>query len=210
MVLAGPHVKSMTKINSKNSLYPLRYFTEHMVGVFRKLPQENDLDHESLRLLIRWLKDTTGIQPATTHTLEFNQKFSWRRLNSTEKLRPSKLIQAGRSRAPAVGTGLSREPSSELRNSETERAVFQRSKVYAHFGSGLLTGEEASQHPGRNTGKQKSWPHRALREQKAKAKSRTTNEWQQKTGALDGSGDKNLLSSKVLTRKRKSCLDQIW
>jgi hypothetical protein len=40
-------------------------------------------------------------------------------------------------------------------------------------------------------------------------KSRTTNEWQQKTRALDGSGDKNRLSSKVLMRKRKLCLDQI-
>jgi hypothetical protein len=160
-----------TKINSKNSLSPLRHFTEHLVSVFGKLPRENDLDHESPRLLIRWLKGTTGFQPATTHTLEFNRKFSWRRLNSTEKKNrgpPSSSRLVAR-RAPAVGTGLSREPSSELRTSETERAVLQRGKVYAHFGSGLLTGEETSQHPGGNTGKQKSWPHGALLEQKAKA-----------------------------------------
>jgi hypothetical protein len=60
----------------KNSLSPLRHFTEHLVSVFGKLPRKNDLDHESPRLLIRWLKGTTGIQPATTHTLEFNQKIS--------------------------------------------------------------------------------------------------------------------------------------
>jgi hypothetical protein len=65
MVLARPLVRSTTKIDSKNSLYPLRYFTEHLVGVFRKLPRENDLDHEFSSLLIRWLKSTTGIQPAT-------------------------------------------------------------------------------------------------------------------------------------------------
>jgi hypothetical protein len=58
----------MTKINSKNSLYPFSHFTEHLVDVFKKLPRENDLDHESSRLLIWWLKSTTGIQPATTHT----------------------------------------------------------------------------------------------------------------------------------------------
>jgi hypothetical protein len=67
MVLAGPRVRSTTKFDSKNSLYPLSHFTEHLVGVFRKLPRENDLDHESSRFLIRWLKSTTGIQPATIH-----------------------------------------------------------------------------------------------------------------------------------------------
>jgi hypothetical protein len=36
--------RSMTKIDSKNSLYPLRYFTEYLVVVFSKLPRENDLD----------------------------------------------------------------------------------------------------------------------------------------------------------------------
>jgi hypothetical protein len=37
------------------------------VGVFEKLPWENDLDHESLRLPIRWLNSTPVIQPATNH-----------------------------------------------------------------------------------------------------------------------------------------------
>jgi hypothetical protein len=61
------------KIDSKNSLSPLRHFTEHLVGVFVKLLQENDLDHESSRLLIRWLKSTAGIQPATIHTEKCNK-----------------------------------------------------------------------------------------------------------------------------------------
>jgi hypothetical protein len=66
MVLAGPRVRS-TKIDSKNSLYPFRHFIEHLVGVFRKLPRRNNLDDESSRFLIRWLKSTTGIQPAMIH-----------------------------------------------------------------------------------------------------------------------------------------------
>ncbi len=50
MVLARPRVRSTTKIDSKNSLYPLRHFTEHLLVVFRKLPWENDLNHESSSL----------------------------------------------------------------------------------------------------------------------------------------------------------------
>jgi hypothetical protein len=39
--------KTTREIDDKNSLSPLRHFTEHLVGVFRKLPRENDLDHKS-------------------------------------------------------------------------------------------------------------------------------------------------------------------
>jgi hypothetical protein len=52
-VLTRPHKRSTTKTRLKNSLSPLRHFTEHLVGVFEKLPRENDLDRESSRLLIR-------------------------------------------------------------------------------------------------------------------------------------------------------------
>jgi hypothetical protein len=66
-VLARPHERSTTKIDSKNSLSPLRYFTEHLVSVFEKLLRENDLDHESLRLPIRWLNSTPGITLQQSH-----------------------------------------------------------------------------------------------------------------------------------------------
>jgi hypothetical protein len=36
--------------------------------MFRKLPWENDLDHKSSRLSIRWLNSTTGESPATILT----------------------------------------------------------------------------------------------------------------------------------------------
>jgi hypothetical protein len=49
----------------KSSLSPLRHFTEHLVDVFGKLPWENNIDHN---FLIRWLKSTTGIPPATNFT----------------------------------------------------------------------------------------------------------------------------------------------
>jgi hypothetical protein len=67
-MLVRPHEISTTKINSKNSLSPLRYFTEYLVDVFRKLPRKNDLDHKSSRLLIRWLKCTQRRVPAKIHT----------------------------------------------------------------------------------------------------------------------------------------------
>jgi hypothetical protein len=36
--------------------------------MFEKLLRENNLDHKSSRLSIRWLKSTPGIQPATKFT----------------------------------------------------------------------------------------------------------------------------------------------
>jgi hypothetical protein len=57
-----------TRTRLKNSLSPLRHFTEHLVDVFGKLPLENNSDHNSSRLSIRHLKSTPGIQPATNFT----------------------------------------------------------------------------------------------------------------------------------------------
>jgi hypothetical protein len=59
-MLAWPQVRSTTKIESRNSLYPHRYFTEHLVGAFRKPPRERNSNHETLSLSIRWLKNYTG------------------------------------------------------------------------------------------------------------------------------------------------------
>jgi hypothetical protein len=41
-----PHKRLTTKTQLKNSLSPLRHFTEHLVCVFGKLPWENNLDHK--------------------------------------------------------------------------------------------------------------------------------------------------------------------
>jgi hypothetical protein len=68
MVLERSRESSTTQIDSENSLSPLRHFTEHLVGVFEKLSPENNLDHESSSLSIRWLNSTPVIQPATNHT----------------------------------------------------------------------------------------------------------------------------------------------
>jgi hypothetical protein len=51
----------MTKIDSKNSLYPHMHFTEHLVDVFRKSLRESDLNHKFSSLLIRRLKNNTGL-----------------------------------------------------------------------------------------------------------------------------------------------------
>jgi hypothetical protein len=60
MVLAKLRARSTIKIDSKNSLYPYRHFTEQLVDVFRKSPRESDLNHKSSSLLIRRLKNNTG------------------------------------------------------------------------------------------------------------------------------------------------------
>jgi hypothetical protein len=49
----------MMKIESKNNLYPHRYFTEHLMDAFEKSPWESDLNHKFSSLLIRWLKNYT-------------------------------------------------------------------------------------------------------------------------------------------------------
>jgi hypothetical protein len=63
-MLVRPHERSTTKTRLKNSLSPLRHFTEHLVGVFGKLPWKNNLDHKYPRLSIRWLNSTPGKSPA--------------------------------------------------------------------------------------------------------------------------------------------------
>jgi hypothetical protein len=60
MVLARPRERSTTKIDSKNSLYPLSHFTEQLMGVFSKIPQKNNLDHESSSFFDPAAKDKTG------------------------------------------------------------------------------------------------------------------------------------------------------
>jgi hypothetical protein len=55
----------MTKIDSKNSLYPHRHFIEQLAGVFRKSRRKNNFNHESSSLLIRRLKSKTRFDPAT-------------------------------------------------------------------------------------------------------------------------------------------------
>jgi hypothetical protein len=62
------HKRSTTRTRLKNSLSPLRHFTEYLVDVFEKLLRENNLEHNSSRLSIRWLNSTPGIQPATNFT----------------------------------------------------------------------------------------------------------------------------------------------
>jgi hypothetical protein len=40
MVLVRSRERSTTQLDSENSLSPLGHFTEHLEGVFEKLPQE--------------------------------------------------------------------------------------------------------------------------------------------------------------------------
>jgi hypothetical protein len=77
MVLGRPRERSTTKLDPKNSLYPLKHFTEQLVDVFGKLPGENDLDHESSTFLIQQLKSTPGLH---LQQYTFNQ-----RLDSSNK-----------------------------------------------------------------------------------------------------------------------------
>jgi hypothetical protein len=56
MVVVRQRERSTTKLDPKNSLYPLRHFTKYLVGVFGKLPEERDLYHETTTLLINQLR----------------------------------------------------------------------------------------------------------------------------------------------------------
>jgi hypothetical protein len=73
MILARPRARSMTKIDSKNSLYAHRYFTEQLVDVFKKLPWESDLNHEFSSLLIRRLKNKSGFLTQSTTSWDLLQ-----------------------------------------------------------------------------------------------------------------------------------------
>jgi hypothetical protein len=57
MVLTRPRARSTTEINSENSLFPHRYFTEHLMDVFRKSEQ---FKPKTLEIFIRQLKKHTG------------------------------------------------------------------------------------------------------------------------------------------------------
>jgi signal recognition particle GTPase len=59
-MLAETRARPTTKIGSRNSLYPHRHFTEHLVGTFEKSLLESDLAHETSSLLIQQLKNCTG------------------------------------------------------------------------------------------------------------------------------------------------------
>jgi hypothetical protein len=83
----------MTEINSKNDLYLLRHFTEHLVGVFRKSPRESNLKHKTSSFSILQLKKTTGASPATILTkptknrTKFEPLFKDQRKESRTQLR---------------------------------------------------------------------------------------------------------------------------
>jgi hypothetical protein len=68
----------MTKIESKNSLYPHNHFTEHLMGAFGKSSWKSDLNHKSSSLFNRWLKNYTcnTLQQFTQNQrLETNRKW---------------------------------------------------------------------------------------------------------------------------------------
>jgi hypothetical protein len=66
-VLVSSCERPTTLNDSENSLSPLGHFTEHLEGVFEKLPSENNLDHKFFTLSIRWLRSTPGITLQQSH-----------------------------------------------------------------------------------------------------------------------------------------------
>jgi hypothetical protein len=73
----------MTKIGSKNSLYPHKHFTEHLMDLFRKSPWNSDLNYETSNFSIRQLKNYTGASRATIHKQheEVSYQNEWQHLN---------------------------------------------------------------------------------------------------------------------------------
>jgi hypothetical protein len=68
-VLARPHARSTTEINSENNLFPHRYFTEHLLDVFRKSEQ---FKPKTLEIFDPTTQETYRGSPATIHTTTVN------------------------------------------------------------------------------------------------------------------------------------------
>jgi hypothetical protein len=66
MVLARPRVRSTTEINLKNNLYPLRHFTEHLVGAFEKSSWER-FELRNLESFDPVTQELYRLLPATIH-----------------------------------------------------------------------------------------------------------------------------------------------
>jgi hypothetical protein len=74
------------KIGLKNSSFPHRHFTEHLVSAFGKSPWEYNLNHETLSFSIWQLKSNTGrhLHQSTHKNRTENETFI-RRLYVLEK-----------------------------------------------------------------------------------------------------------------------------
>jgi hypothetical protein len=76
MVLARPRERWMTKIRSKNSLYPHSHFNKQLVDAFRKPPRESNLNH----------KISESFNPVTQeyNRDEFVQQSTYKKLSKIE------------------------------------------------------------------------------------------------------------------------------
>jgi hypothetical protein len=110
----------MTKIGSKNSLYPHKHFTEHLMDLFRKSPWNSDLNYETSNFSIRQLKNYTGASRATIHKQheEVSYQNEWQHLN---RQKASHSGDVGAAWAAAEPPGLdSRISSTRWGNQGTE------------------------------------------------------------------------------------------
>jgi hypothetical protein len=64
-VIARTRARLTIKIRSEINLYPHRHFTEYLVDAFGKSPQKIDLNYKTSSFLIRQLKNTHQLPPAT-------------------------------------------------------------------------------------------------------------------------------------------------
>jgi hypothetical protein len=60
-------VRSKTKINSKNNLYPYSYFTKQLVSAFEKSSWKSNLNHKTLSFLIPTAQELYRLLPVTIH-----------------------------------------------------------------------------------------------------------------------------------------------
>jgi hypothetical protein len=90
------------KIRSKNNLYSHRHFTEHLLDVFEKSPWENDLNHKSSSLLIRWLKKyTRNHLQKSTHNRKVDKNLQRRDSRELQEQHSSKECALGRRESQA-------------------------------------------------------------------------------------------------------------
>jgi hypothetical protein len=151
---ARTRVISMRKIRSKLSLYPHRYFTEHLVDAFKKSPQESNLNQEPSNLWIRRLKNHIGLHlQQSLHRTELGDQIDDKKKMELEKVMNSEnrsLAAAEKlsTRGVRLGESLDAALTQPQRNHST--ASLEQEQIAA-----CRRGDLETRVPAENSGKKK-------------------------------------------------------
>jgi hypothetical protein len=191
------------------------YFIEHLMGTFGKSPWENNLNNESLSLLIRWLKSYTDIslQRSTSNMRKFRIKTShntWatRKPHTTEtqeQIRRQLSHRAGTTKGP------------RLRSWAADRSrLCAGAKTWCHWktergksfwavtGPGHSAAHGKAYEPNGQSKQQRKWPAFIRCEEWWPRRSQNTSNARMKTRGTNKAERESLLElrARVLTRRK--------